>query len=48
MRQMLEGYIHIADKSIVHRDIKPDNILFRRRADPNKSIAIIDFGYCEM
>lgn len=48
LRQMLEGYQHIANRSIIHRDIKPDNIIFRRRSDPSKSIAIIDFGYCEM
>lgn len=46
LRQMLEGYLNIANKNIIHRDIKPDNVLFRRKNDPSKSIAIIDFGYC--
>lgn len=45
LRQMLEGYLHIANKNIIHRDLKPDNMLFRGKSRPG-SLAIIDFGYC--
>ena len=46
---MLEAYLHIKSKNIIHRDIKPDNILFRGKVEGKKKhIAIIDFGYCCM
>lgn len=32
----------------MHRDLKPDNIIFKTRSDSDKRLAIIDFGYCEM
>jgi serine/threonine protein kinase len=32
----------------VHRDLKPDNVLFKTRPEVSKRIAVIDFGYCEM
>lgn len=35
-------------RNVVHRDLKPDNILFRTNPEHSKRIAIIDFGYCEM
>ena len=47
-RQIVEGYRHIRGKGVVHRDIKPDNILFKTKPEVSKRIAIIDFGYCEM
>jgi serine/threonine protein kinase len=45
---MLKGYNLIRNKRIIHRDLKPDNILFRSRSEYNKTIAIIDFGYCDV
>ena len=52
MRQIIEGLIHIHSKSIVHRDIKLDNILvnFNTNDDLTKlnllasEVKIIDFG----
>ena len=49
LKQMLEGYLHIKNKNIIHRDIKPDNILFRSKPEEGKKeVVLIDFGYCCM
>ena len=55
MRQIIEGLIHIHSKSIVHRDIKLDNILvnFNSNNDLKKlnllasEVKIIDFGFAK-
>lgn len=47
-RQILEGYMQIRSKAVVHRDLKPDNVLFKTKPEVSKRVAIIDFGYCEM
>ncbi len=42
--KMLQGLEACWEKRIVHRDIKPDNILLRANGDP----VIIDFGICRL
>lgn len=32
---MFEGYKAIKNLNIVHRDIKPDNLIFREKYDPD-------------
>ena len=39
-KQLIEGIKYIQNQGIVHRDIKPDNIL----KDLNNTIKICDFG----
>lgn len=37
------GLAHIHSLNLIHRDIKPDNLLFKRKNDL-KSLKIADFG----
>jgi serine/threonine protein kinase len=41
MRQLIEALSHIAELRLVHRDIKPDNIMFRGDAE---TAVLVDFG----
>lgn len=41
LRQILDGLKYVHNKGLVHRDLKPDNIMI---ADKNHNVKIIDFG----
>ena len=46
MKQCLEGQAHLADKNIIHMDIKPENLVFKYKNVPisQNQIIICDFG----
>jgi serine/threonine-protein kinase len=44
VRQILLGLEHAHDMGLIHRDLKPDNILVETRADGAEIPRIVDFG----
>ncbi len=42
--EILEGIEYIHNKNILHRDIKPDNIIINYSKEKNLSVKLIDFG----
>jgi calcium/calmodulin-dependent protein kinase I len=46
MKQCLQGLVEMYKMKVVHRDVKPENILFRYRGRPivDNEIVICDFG----
>lgn len=43
-RQVLGGLDHAHERNIVHRDIKPDNILLTKGSDGRELVKLVDFG----
>lgn len=41
---VFRGVKHMHDKSIIHCDIKPQNILIKEEADGNTTVCVADFG----
>ena len=41
LRQILDALIYVHNKGLIHRDLKPDNIMIAGR---NRNVKIIDFG----
>lgn len=47
MKQILEGLAYVHSNNILHRDLKPDNILMKSfHSLDNHSVKIADFGLC--
>jgi serine/threonine protein kinase/DNA-binding winged helix-turn-helix (wHTH) protein len=42
--QVCDGVLHAHQKGLIHRDLKPGNILVSRTKDPPAAVKIIDFG----
>ncbi len=48
MTQVCEGLAHAHSKGIVHRDIKPGNIVLIRENDGTELVKIVDFGIAKL
>lgn len=48
LKQLAEAVSHAHQSNIVHRDIKPDNVLLGRRPDGGDLVKILDFGLAKM
>jgi calcium/calmodulin-dependent protein kinase I len=46
MTSILETLQYLKSQQVLHRDLKPDNLLFKR--SDSKEICIIDFGLAEI
>lgn len=46
MRQVAEGlnYLHTANPRVIHRDLKLDNVLMRRKALPSSDKSAVELG----
>jgi serine/threonine protein kinase len=47
LHQMAQGVEHIHSNRLVHRDIKPQNILLSKNSDGRVVLKISDFGFCK-
>jgi len=41
---IVNGMAHAHERNLAHRDIKPDNLLFRTDVDTDTTVVIVDFG----
>ena len=44
MRQLLMALAEMRSKGVIHRDLKPDNVMLRRTAKGEEECVVIDFG----
>jgi serine/threonine protein kinase len=44
MKSLLEGVHYIHERHVIHRDLKPDNILLSRDEKNCLDVKIVDFG----
>ena len=47
LHQMAQGVEHIHSNQLVHRDIKPQNVLLSEKRDGKVALKISDFGFCK-
>jgi serine/threonine-protein kinase len=48
MRQILAGLAHAHDEGIVHRDIKPDNVILAEATGTGDHVRLFDFGLAKV
>jgi len=48
LRQVLAGLAHAHERGIVHRDIKPDNIILTEAVGLGEQVRILDFGLARL